>query len=119
MFRFLLLSLFVPAAACGGYTYVSTVHRDPGGGTLAVRPNESSWEEAQRRMRNHCEGSYTIVDERRVVIGQETTTQVTEEGDRVTTRDIYERQFTYVCAPPEARRPPDATVPATSSGSRG
>ena len=118
MFRFLLLLSF-PLWACGGYTYVSTVHRDPGGGTLAVRSNESSWDEARRRMSSHCAGSYTIVDERRVVVGQETTTQATEEGDRVTTRDVYERQITYVCAHPDARRQSDPTAPATSSESTG
>lgn len=118
MLRLAPLSFLLPLLACGGYTYVSTVHRDPGGGTLAVRSNENSWEEAQRRMGNHCAGRYSIVDERRVVIGQETTTEATEEGDRVTTRDIYERQITYVCAP-EMRPQSGVTAPPTSSGSRG
>lgn len=119
MLRLLLLFLFVLGSACGGYSYVSTVHRDPGGGTLAVRSNESSWEEAQRRMSNHCAGSYSIVDERRVVIGQETTTEATEQGDRVITRDLYERQVTYICASPHTRPQSGATAPPTSSGSRG
>jgi hypothetical protein len=119
MFRLSLLSLLLPALACGGYTFVSTVHRDPDGGTLAVRPNASSWEEARRRMHRHCAGDYAIVEQRRVVVGQRTTTEVTEEGERVTTQDVYERQITYVCARAEAHPQSGEIVPATSSGSKG
>lgn len=119
MFRLSLLILLLPALACGGYTFVSTVHRYPDGGTLAVRSNESSWEEARRRIHRHCAGDYAIVEQRRVVVGQRTTTELTDEGERVTTQDVYERQITYVCAPIGAHRQSGETAPATSSGSRG
>ena len=50
-------------------------------------------------MHGHCAGRYAIVGQRRVVVGQETTTEVTETGDLVETRDVYEFQVTYECQP--------------------
>ncbi|MGB5374887.1 MAG: hypothetical protein WBN15_13970, partial [Polyangiales bacterium] len=43
------------------------------GGTIAFANDQDSCDEARRRMEEHCGGAYTIVDERRVVVGQKTT----------------------------------------------
>ena len=99
MKRSIPLVLLLLGTACGGLTHVSTVHRNPLGGTLAVRGNQNSWEEATRQMHEHCGGRYAVVDHRRVVVGQQTTTEVTDTGDLVEMRDVYEFQVTYECQP--------------------
>jgi hypothetical protein len=95
MMRALLAVFLFIASACGYYTQVSTVQRDASGGTLAVGSDRASRDEARRQMEEHCDGSYTIVDERRVVVGQESTTQ--EDGVTVVTKDIYEVHLSYEC----------------------
>ncbi len=97
MLRALLAVLLIAANACGYYTYVSTVQRDASGGTIAVANDQSSRDEARRRMEAHCGGAYTIVDERRVVVGQKTTTQ--DDGGTVVTKDVHEVHLSYECVP--------------------
>jgi len=99
MVRVCISSLLLLCSACGSYTYVSLVHRDPHGGTLAVRPDDRSREEAARRMEAHCRGSFVVVDETRVVVGQRTTTEVTETGESTRVKDIHELQISYACRP--------------------
>jgi hypothetical protein len=97
MLRALLAVLLIAANACGYYTYVSTVQRDASGGTIAIANDQSSRDEARRRMEAHCSGAYTIVDERRVVVGQETTTL--DDGVTVVTKDVHEVHLSYECLP--------------------
>jgi len=96
MLRALLAVLLLVANACGYYTYVSTVQRDASGGTIAVAHDQGSRDEARRRMEAHCGGPYTIVDERRVVVGEKTTTR---EDGTVVTKDLHETHLSYECSP--------------------
>jgi len=95
MLRALLAVLLLAANACGYYTYVSTVQRDASGGTIAVANDQGSRDEARRRMEAHCGGPYTIVDERRVVVGQKTTTR---DDGTVVTKDVHELHLSYECS---------------------
>ncbi|MBT8452797.1 MAG: hypothetical protein KJO40_12595 [Deltaproteobacteria bacterium] len=69
MLRSFIAFLVILSCGCGGYTYVSMVHR------------------------------VLIVEEQRVVVGQRTTTEVTETGEVVRVKDIHELQITYACRP--------------------
>ena len=97
MLRALLAVAMLFGSACGYYTYVSTVQRDASGGTIAVANDQGSRDEARRRMEAHCGGGYTIVDERRVLVGQRTTTNA--DGGTAVTRDVHELQLSYECTP--------------------
>ena len=48
-------------------------------------------------MHEHCGGRYVIVGERRVVVGEQTTTEVTDTGNLIETREVYEFQVSYEC----------------------
>jgi len=96
MHRVLLIAFLFAASGCGYYTHVSTVQRDPLGGTLAVGNDRGSHDEARRRMHEHCGGVYEIVDQHRVVVGQKSTAR--DDGETVVTEDIHETQISYQCA---------------------
>lgn len=59
----LLVGLFLVTAACGGS--VQVIERTPGTGTISVAGNdEAVRSRADEFMRAHCNGRYTLVDER-------------------------------------------------------
>lgn len=92
------LSLLV-LTGCGT---ARVVHRTQTGGTLALEGIPArAMEAAHRKMRAHCDGSYSIVEEKEEVVGRNTEHDTLYIEGAVlggsSSRDAKEMRITYVC----------------------
>ncbi len=129
MRRILSLTLIIGSFALVACGNARVVNRSQTGGILALQGNRSkAMEDAHVKMKQHCQGPYTIVEEGEQVIGTDTVagseTYETQDGVATeggsSTRQATEWRVKYVCGQgntvPAGPAPAPAPAPAPPAG---
>ena len=121
MQRILSLTLIVGSLALVACGSARVVNRSQTGGILALQGNRSkAMEDAHEKMKQHCQGPYTIVQEGEHVVGTDTVhgeeTYETQDGVATeggsSTRQATEWRVKYMCGQANAAPPPADPGPA-------
>jgi hypothetical protein len=117
-------ALVLAFGACSGHAEV--LRRDRAGGILALKGvRDKAMLDADRQMKTHCQGPYSILLEENAIIGQQTQSSESYQSHAtnaaVVTTGVREYQVTYACGaapnePPSASAQSPAAIPAAAGG---